>query len=47
MKKIIYVILCTVVIIWCFASMYESCINPVDPYNFTVEERIRYESRIF
>lgn len=46
-EKIIDAILCITILIWCFATLYESCTNPVDPYNFTVEERIRYESRIF
>ena len=34
-------------LIWFFASMYVSCKNPVDPYNLSVEEKIKYERMIF
>lgn len=46
-QKIIDSVLFIIVLVWCFATMCKSCNNPVDPYNFTVEEQIRYERMIF
>ena len=46
-QKILDAVLFVVVIVWCLVSMYESYVNPIDPYNFTVEEQIKYERMIF
>ena len=46
-QKIIDSILFIVIVVWFFLGIYESCTNSIDPYNFTVEEQIKYERMIF
>ena len=46
-KIILTVVLYIVLVLWFIVCIIHTGLEPPTPDNFTVEERIRYESRVF